>query len=86
VPEPDALDVRVEVDGVPVQRYSTAGMIRSVAKLIADVSEFMTLAPGDLLMLGAGPGAPLARAGQAVRITIEPIGTLEHRLVVEGAR
>jgi 5-oxopent-3-ene-1,2,5-tricarboxylate decarboxylase / 2-hydroxyhepta-2,4-diene-1,7-dioate isomerase len=85
VPNPDALDVVVQIDGREAQRYSTAGMQRGVARLIAEVSAFMTLARGDLLMLGAGPAAPLARAGQTVRITIEPIGTLEHRLVAEGS-
>jgi 5-oxopent-3-ene-1,2,5-tricarboxylate decarboxylase/2-hydroxyhepta-2,4-diene-1,7-dioate isomerase len=85
VPRPDALEVVVHVDEHEAQRYSTAGMRRSVARLIAEVSDFMTLACGDLLMLGAGPAAPLARAGQVVRIGIEPIGTLHHRLVAEGA-
>jgi 5-oxopent-3-ene-1,2,5-tricarboxylate decarboxylase/2-hydroxyhepta-2,4-diene-1,7-dioate isomerase len=84
VPQPDALEVVVQVDGQEAQRYRTSGMRRSVAALIAEVSAFMTLAPGDLLMLGAGPAAPRARAGQTVRITIEPIGTLQHRLVTEG--
>lgn len=86
VPRPDALDVVVEIDGREAQRYSTAGMQRGVAALIAEVSGFMTLSPGDLLMLGAGPAAPIARAGQTVSITIEPIGTLEHRLVAQGSR
>jgi 5-oxopent-3-ene-1,2,5-tricarboxylate decarboxylase/2-hydroxyhepta-2,4-diene-1,7-dioate isomerase len=85
VPNPDALEVVVHIDGREAQRYSTAGMERGVARLIAEVTAFMTLSPGDLLMLGAGPAAPLARAGQTVRITIEPIGTLEHRLVAEGS-
>jgi 5-oxopent-3-ene-1,2,5-tricarboxylate decarboxylase/2-hydroxyhepta-2,4-diene-1,7-dioate isomerase len=84
VPNPDALQVVVEIDGREAQCYSTAGMQRGVARLIAEVSEFMTLAAGDLLMLGAGPAVPPARAGQTVRITIEPIGTLEHRLVGEA--
>jgi len=84
VPQPDALEVVVHIDGREAQRHSTAGMQRGVARLIADVSGFMTLASGDLLMLGAGPAAPLARIGQTVRIGIEPIGTLEHRLVAEG--
>lgn len=85
VPQPDALEVVVQIDGALAQRYRTAGMQRGVAQLIAEVSAFMTLAPGDLLMLGHGPAAPRARAGQRVRITIEPIGTLEHRLVAEVA-
>ena len=73
VPDPDSLEVVVQIDGREAQRYSTAGMQRGVARLIAEVSAFMTLTAGDLLMLGAGPAAPLARAGQTVRITIEPI-------------
>ena len=85
VPDPDALEVVVQIDGRDAQRYSTVGMQRGVARLIAEVSSFMTLAVGDLLMLGAGPAAPRARVGQTVRITIEPIGTLEHRLVAEGS-
>ncbi len=85
VPQPDALEVVVEIDGAMAQRYSTAGMQRGVAQLIADVSAFMTLGPGDLLLLGHGPAAPRVRAGQRVRITIAPIGTLEHRLVAEEA-
>jgi 5-oxopent-3-ene-1,2,5-tricarboxylate decarboxylase/2-hydroxyhepta-2,4-diene-1,7-dioate isomerase len=84
VPDPDALEVVVQIDGREAQRYSTAGMQRSVARLIADVTDFMTLSPGDLLMLGAGPAAPWARAGQTVQIHIAPIGTLQHRLVAEG--
>ena len=84
VPDPDTLEVVVQIDGHEAQRYSTAGMQRSVARLIAEVTAFMTLSPGDLLMLGAGPAAPRARAGQTVQIHIAPIGTLQHRLVAEG--
>ena len=84
VPNPDALEVVVQIDGQEAQRYATAGMQRSVARLIAEVTAFMTLSPGDLLMLGAGPAAPLARAGQTVRIRIDGVGTLQHRLVAEG--
>ena len=85
VPQPDALEVVVEVDGREAQRYATAGMQRGVARLITEVSAFMTLAEGDLLMLGAGPAPALARVGQTVRITIEPLGTLQHHLVAEAA-
>ena len=46
-------------------------MIRPVARLIADVTEFMTLAPGDVLLLGVAAGAPRARAGQRVAIEID---------------
>lgn len=85
VAEPDALAVRVHLDGRLVQQTSTAGMQRPVARLIAEVSAFMTLAAGDLLMLGVAAGAPRARAGQRVRIEIDGIGALENPLVAEGA-
>ena len=84
LPAPDTLAVRVEIDGRIAHETDTADRIRGVAQLLADVTEFMTLQPGDLLMLGPSHGAPLARAGQSVAITIEGIGTLRHRLAAEA--
>ncbi len=84
VPTPDALAVTVALDGAVVQRSSTAGRIRGVARLLADVSGFMTLVPGDLLLLGAAAGAPLARAGQAVAVHVEDLGTLQFTLEAEA--
>lgn len=83
VADPDALTVNVHIDGRPAQQASTAGMQRPVARLIADVTAFMTLSPGDVLMLGVPFGAPRARAGQHVALHIEGVGTLENRLVAE---
>jgi 5-oxopent-3-ene-1,2,5-tricarboxylate decarboxylase/2-hydroxyhepta-2,4-diene-1,7-dioate isomerase len=83
VRDPDALAVRVFVDGALAQATGTAGMQRSVARLLADVTEFMTLAPGDVLMLGVAAGAPRARARQRVAIEIEGLGRLENTLVPE---
>jgi len=86
VADPDALALSVAFDGSIVHRSSTAGLIRPVARLIADVTEFMTLFPGDVLMVGVSANAPRARAGQHVTIAIDGIGELENLLVVEGAR
>jgi len=85
VPDPDALAIAVAVDGKTVQRTSTAGLVRPVARLIADVTEFMTLFPGDVLTVGVAAGAPRARAGQTVTITIDGVGRLENPLVEGGA-
>lgn len=78
---PDALAITVTLDGTVVHRSSTAGLIRPVAQLLADVTEFMTLHPGDVLAVGVAAGAPHARAGQRVSIAIEGIGELTHTLV-----
>lgn len=85
LPDPHAAVVRVRIDGETVHRRRLDTLVRSVAALIADVSEFMTLAEGDVLLIGPPEGAPLARAGQSVAITIDGLGTLHHRLVEEAA-
>jgi 5-oxopent-3-ene-1,2,5-tricarboxylate decarboxylase/2-hydroxyhepta-2,4-diene-1,7-dioate isomerase len=82
---PDALGISVALDGQTVHRASTAGLIRSAARLIAEVSDFMTLAPGDVLSVGVAAGAPRARAGQRVSISIDGLGRLDNPLVAEGA-
>jgi 5-oxopent-3-ene-1,2,5-tricarboxylate decarboxylase/2-hydroxyhepta-2,4-diene-1,7-dioate isomerase len=86
IDSPDALQITVRVDGEVVHRASTAGLIRSAAQLLSDVSEFMTLVPGDVLSVGVAAGAPRARAGQTVRIDIEGLGHLENPFVAEVAQ
>lgn len=85
VPLPDALAVAVHIDGSLAWQGSTGGRVRGVAQLIADVTEFMTLLPGDVLLLGVAAGAPLARAGQRVGITIAGLGSLNNTLMAEAA-
>ena len=85
VGSPDALGIVVAIDGETVHRANTAGLIRSTARLIAEVSEFMTLATGDVLSVGVAAGAPRARAGQRVSIAIDGLGRLDNPLISEGA-
>ena len=84
IADADALPIRISLDGVEAQATSTRGMVRSAAHLIADVSEFMTLRPGDVLMLGVAFGAPRGRAGQSFAIDADSIGRLDGRLVAEA--
>lgn len=77
VPNPDALQVRVFVDGELRQSASTSELVRPVARLLADVTDFMTLSPGDVLAVGAAAPAPRAHAGQKVAIEIDGVGRLE---------
>lgn len=81
---PDALSIVVSVDGSPVRHATTRGLLRPAARLLADVSEFMTLWPGDVLTLGVPGAAPRARAGQRVAIEIDGLGRLENPLVGEA--
>lgn len=85
VADPDDLVVRVMVDGEVAQQSTTGERIRGVARLLADVTDFMTLSPGDILMLGISAGAPRVRAGQQACITIGGLEPLNLGLVAEGA-
>jgi 5-oxopent-3-ene-1,2,5-tricarboxylate decarboxylase/2-hydroxyhepta-2,4-diene-1,7-dioate isomerase len=79
VANPDALVIRTFIDGVLEQTMSTADLIRPLARLLADVTEFMTLAPGDVLAAGAAAPAPRVRAGQSVIIEADALGALSNR-------
>jgi 5-oxopent-3-ene-1,2,5-tricarboxylate decarboxylase/2-hydroxyhepta-2,4-diene-1,7-dioate isomerase len=77
VASPEALDTEVRFDGDVVQRASTAGRVRGIGALVEAVTAFMTLLPGDILLLGPAPVPPRLRAGQRLAASIEGIGPIE---------
>lgn len=86
VKDPDNLTVKVLVNGVEQQRSSTAGRTRPVAQLVADISDFITLQPGDVILLGPTADQPTVRAGDSVCICINQVGELTNPFVAEEAR
>ena len=76
-------ELRVEDDG---GGFSTAELVRSIPRLIADVTDFMTLIPGDVLLVGLSNDSPRARIGDVVRADVLGLGWVETRLVAEGGR
>ncbi len=83
--DPDDLTIEVYIDGRLAQQAHTGDLIRPVAKLIADVTRFMSLDCGDILLIGVPVDAPRARAGQRFEIRIAPLGSLVNRLTVAPA-
>lgn len=78
--DPGGLDVLVYVNGSLQQQRSLRGLVRSVSRLIADVTEFLTLYPGDVLLAGVPVTAPAARPGDSIAVEIPGIGRLETRV------
>jgi len=78
-----ALEVRINGERRHAADFSQ--LVRSPAQLLADVGEFMTLRPGDVLMLGCNAGRPLARAGDRIEIVAPGFETLSNTLVAEAA-
>jgi 5-oxopent-3-ene-1,2,5-tricarboxylate decarboxylase / 2-hydroxyhepta-2,4-diene-1,7-dioate isomerase len=77
----DDLQIRIQVNGVESCVGETARAVRSVAALLADVTDFMTLAPGDVLTMGAPHGAPNAKAGDRVTVEIGSLPSLNFSMI-----
>ena len=74
------LSVTTAVNGVPVDEYSIADLIRQPASLIRDITHIMTLQPGAVIAVGF-PGKRIAlQAGDQVESSISGIGTLSNRV------
>ena len=95
VPDPQALDLKLWVNGELRQNSNTADMIFSVADIVSDLSNIMTLEPGDVIFTGTPEGVILGmkeknwlKPGDKVACVVEGLGVLENRLVAGavGAR
>ncbi len=83
--DPAGFTLEVRLNGELAQSVAFKHLVRHAQQLLADVSEFMTLRTGDVLMLGCDAGRPLARAGDRIDISAPGFGTLSHTLVRERA-
>jgi 2-keto-4-pentenoate hydratase/2-oxohepta-3-ene-1,7-dioic acid hydratase in catechol pathway len=88
IPDPQTLLLTTRVNGEVVQHDNTANMIYSVATIIAFLSSFMTLEPGDLIATGTPSGVggmrqpPLfLRDGDLVEVEIESIGVIRNPVI-----
>jgi 5-oxopent-3-ene-1,2,5-tricarboxylate decarboxylase / 2-hydroxyhepta-2,4-diene-1,7-dioate isomerase len=89
--QPQDFKLEVRVNGEVVQQLDFSQLVRPAAQLLADVSAFMTLHEGDVLMLGCDclPNGkrPLAKAGDVITISAPShpaLGTLSNTLVAEA--
>lgn len=84
-----ALRLTVKVNGAVVQEVELAQLVRNPSQLVADVSAFMTLRAGDVLMVGcdvlASGVRPVATVGDRIDIDAPGFPTLTHTLVKEAA-
>lgn len=88
VPDPQALDLWLDVNGQRRQTGSTRTMVFGVAALVAYISRFMTLYPGDLITTGTPPGVGLGvkpqpvflQPGDVMRLGISGLGE-QHQQV-----
>ena len=89
--DPQALALRTDINGKRFQDSSTAKMIFPVKHLIAYVSEFMSLNPGDVLSTGSPHGVAnsveppaFLNVGDVIEMEIEGLGAQRHDVVAWG--
>lgn len=88
IPDPQALHIATDVNGLRVQDSTTEFMIRSVAELISSISQSLTILPGTVISTGSPGGAGRSRKpplyltnGTEVTVTIEKIGAVTAHCV-----
>lgn len=86
--DPHNLDIITKVNGIEKQNGNTKFMLFNVNAIIEDISECISLEPGDIIATGTPAGVGAGRdpqefmfPGDVVEITIEPIGTLKNPIV-----
>jgi 2-keto-4-pentenoate hydratase/2-oxohepta-3-ene-1,7-dioic acid hydratase in catechol pathway len=82
VPDPQALDMSLDVNGKRMQTGNTSTMIFSVAQIISHLSQLMTLHPGDIITTGTPPGVGMGikpdpvylKSGDVMELHISGLG------------
>jgi 2-keto-4-pentenoate hydratase/2-oxohepta-3-ene-1,7-dioic acid hydratase in catechol pathway len=90
IPDPQRLDLTLDLNGARMQTGSTATMIFGVAELVSYISKYMTLVPGDVITTGTPPGVGMARTprvflkpGDEMRLTVSGLGEQRLKVVAE---
>ena len=85
VANPNQLSLKLFVNGELRQESSTADWVRDIPQLIAEISEFMTLYPGDVLITGTPQGRVDVQPGDQVEVDITGIGRLSNTIAAEAS-
>jgi 2-keto-4-pentenoate hydratase/2-oxohepta-3-ene-1,7-dioic acid hydratase in catechol pathway len=93
IPDPQTLRIQCRVNGEVRQDSSTSDMIFSVAEIVAFLSRYATLKPGDVIITGTPEGVLMGhttpiwlKPGDEVAIDIAGLGVLTNTLTTEEAR
>jgi 2-keto-4-pentenoate hydratase/2-oxohepta-3-ene-1,7-dioic acid hydratase in catechol pathway len=88
VGDPQSLQLTCSLNGEQRQNSNTVDMVFTVAEIIAFLTEYMTLEPGDLILTGTPEGVIMGmprkewmKPGDVVRVEIEKLGYTENKMI-----
>ena len=91
IPDPQALDLTLDLNGERMQTGNTSTMIFTVADLVSYISNYMTLMPGDVITTGTPPGVGMARKprvfikpGDEMVLRVQGLGEQKLKVVADG--
>jgi 2-keto-4-pentenoate hydratase/2-oxohepta-3-ene-1,7-dioic acid hydratase in catechol pathway len=82
--DPAEATTTIRVNGTSVGTFATGDMIFDAVDYIVEITKYITMAPGDVIWMGADCTAPIA-PGDTVEIHVSGIGTLRNSVVAQGA-
>ncbi|MEM6499786.1 MAG: fumarylacetoacetate hydrolase family protein, partial [Pseudomonadota bacterium] len=83
VPDLNALETTVRVNGDVHSKFRTNAMLFGIERYISTISQYITLHPGDMIWMGTDGTSPNLKAGDSVEIEITGIGVLRNPVVNE---
>jgi 2-keto-4-pentenoate hydratase/2-oxohepta-3-ene-1,7-dioic acid hydratase in catechol pathway len=94
ITNPQTLDMWLDVNTDRMQTGNTRTMVFSVAKIVAHVSSYMTLLPGDIITTGTPPGVGMGKKpepiwlkpGDVVTLGIQGLGEQRQRVVAYSGK
>jgi len=84
IAEASELTIRTTLDGEVKQEGTTADMVHGIAEIVAFISDFTTLLPGDVILSGTPQGVGPMQVGQSVSVEISGIGTLTNPVAADA--
>ena len=84
IENPHNLNINLKINGETKQSSNTKHMIFKIPKIIEYISSFLSLEKGDIIATGTPSGVGPIYPGDTIEAFIEKIGTINHKIILEG--
>ncbi|MFX1468199.1 MAG: fumarylacetoacetate hydrolase family protein [Promethearchaeota archaeon] len=86
IEDPHNLNIQLKLNNEIRQNSNTKHMIFKIPEILAYLSKFFTLVPGDIIATGTPSGVGPIQPGDSIEASIEKIGKITHKVILEGEK